>query len=657
MRNILCGFILGIVFLPLATAWAQPDTLWSSRLDLTGASALYNATSVTDGYVAVGYGVDPNGDADMLIAKFSLTGEIVWTRLLGTGRHDEAWGVVQTANGNLFVAGFGVDASNSRNTVLLAGLSSTGDSLWWRGYAPATGQSKARDAILLDDGNVAVIGYRVGANGSTSDMWLFKCAPNGDTLWTHMYGGAQNDAGYRLCQRPDGGLAMVGTTGSMGGGGDDPWLVLTNSAGGAPIQRAFGMVGQQYGSACAVTENNEIFVGGRGSANSGPAFIAKCTATGDTLWRNYYSEAATSQVRGLQPELDGGALCVGADLSGGAHAWLMGVGMDGNVGWTWTMSLTPSELWGIIPTVPRGGLAFGSAGGDGYLLRLGPPSGIAGTAHEVVSGAPVPNVHVTTVGSTFAAITDALGHYGLVRSPGIYTLTAFGPCVESDTFGTVTTYADSVVQVDLIIGVPDYEQTQTSLNITAQNHIPSECPLYLRNRGSGVMSFEVETETISPPTDWLSVNPAAGFVAAGESLAVGVIVTIDTTDDGAFDIFGYLHLRTNSCPDSTDELPVLVTVLGAHDPLHLPPLSFSLSAYPNPFNPQSTISFSVPRESEVRLEVFNVAGQRVRVLLHERITPGIHRVEFTAPDLPSGLYFARLTCDKFAASQKLLLLK
>jgi hypothetical protein len=171
------------------------------------------------------------------------------------------------------------------------------------------------------------------------------------------------------------------------------------------------------------------------------------------------------------------------------------------------------------------------------------------------------------------------------------------------------------------------------------------------------MSFEVETETISPPTDWLSVNPAAGFVAAGESLAVSVIVTIDTTDDGAFDIFGYLHLRTNSCPDSTDELPVLVTVLDANDPLILTPSSFSLSAYPNPFNPLTTISFSVPRESEVRLEVFNVAGQLERELMHARVTPGIHRVEFAAQDLPSGLYIARLTSDEFTASQKLLLLK
>lgn len=657
MRNIMCGFILGNILLPLATARAQPDTLWSARLDLTGASALYNATSVADGYVAVGYGVDPTGDADMLIAKFSLTGQVIWTRLIGTSRHDEAWGVVQTPNGDLFVAGFGVDASNSRNTVLMTGLTSTGDSLWWRAYAPPTGQSKARDAILLDDGNVAVVGYRVGANGSTSDMWLLKCGPNGDTLWTRMYGGDQVDAGYRLCQRPDGGLAMVGTTGSFGGGGNDPWLVLTNSSGGAPIQRTFGMVGQQFGYACAVTDNNEVFVGGCGSSASGPALVAKCSATGDTLWARYYPEAATAQVRGLQPELDGGALCVGADLSGGAHAWLMGVGMDGNVGWMWTMTLAPSELWGIIPTVPRGGLAFGGMNGGGYLLRLGPPSGITGTVHEIVSGTPVPNVHVTTVGSTFAAITDALGHYGLVRSPGTYTLAAFGPCVESDTFGMVTTYADSIVQVDLTIGVPDYEQTQTSLTITAHNHIPSESPLYLRNRGSGVMTFEVTTETVSPPTDWLSVNPAAGLIAAGESLAVGVIVTIDTTNDGAFDIFGYLHLRTNSCPDSTDELPVLVTVLDAQAPVSAP-ADFALnSAYPNPFNPQTSISFSVPRESEVRLEVFNVAGQRVRELLHERITPGIHRVEFAAQDLPSGLYIARLTCDNFAASQKLLLLK
>ena len=83
---------------------------------------------------------------------------------------------------------------------------------------------------------------------------------------------------------------------------------------------------------------------------------------------------------------------------------------------------------------------------------------------------------------------------------------------------------------------------------------------------------------------------------------------------------------------------------------------------PNPFNPQTTISFQVAQPDVVHLEVFDLAGRRVRTLVHEMRPPGRHDVVWDGKDdgarqLPSNLYLLRLQIGRFEATRKMLLLK
>ncbi len=64
--------------------------------------------------------------------------------------------------------------------------------------------------------------------------------------------------------------------------------------------------------------------------------------------------------------------------------------------------------------------------------------------------------------------------------------------------------------------------------------------------------------------------------------------------------------------------------------------------YPNPFNPTTTIGFALPWPSEVRLEVYNVAGQRVATLMDGTVAAGCHAVAFDGGMLAGGVYFYRL---------------
>ena len=89
------------------------------------------------------------------------------------------------------------------------------------------------------------------------------------------------------------------------------------------------------------------------------------------------------------------------------------------------------------------------------------------------------------------------------------------------------------------------------------------------------------------------------------------------------------------------------------------PLSFALEQnYPNPFNPSTSIKFSIPKSSDVTLNVFNVLGQRVATLVNkETFKAGSYTVNFDASNLSSGMYIYRLQAGEFLSVKKMMLIK
>jgi regulation of enolase protein 1 (concanavalin A-like superfamily) len=88
------------------------------------------------------------------------------------------------------------------------------------------------------------------------------------------------------------------------------------------------------------------------------------------------------------------------------------------------------------------------------------------------------------------------------------------------------------------------------------------------------------------------------------------------------------------------------------------PTEFALEQnYPNPFNPATQIEFSVPTESRVTIEVYNLLGQRVATLLDEVRSVGYHVVKFDAASMPSGLYLYRMAAGQTSFIRKMMLVK
>ena len=88
------------------------------------------------------------------------------------------------------------------------------------------------------------------------------------------------------------------------------------------------------------------------------------------------------------------------------------------------------------------------------------------------------------------------------------------------------------------------------------------------------------------------------------------------------------------------------------------PATFALDQnYPNPFNPTTTIGYELPSSSNISLHVFDVLGREVVTLVNTHQAAGHYSVMFNGSNLPSGMYFYRLTAGTFSQTKRLLLVK
>jgi len=88
------------------------------------------------------------------------------------------------------------------------------------------------------------------------------------------------------------------------------------------------------------------------------------------------------------------------------------------------------------------------------------------------------------------------------------------------------------------------------------------------------------------------------------------------------------------------------------------PSGYSLEQnYPNPFNPVTKIRFSIPKEVQVNLSIYNILGDRVKVLKNEMMKPGYYEFGFNASALASGIYLYTINAGDFVQTKKMILLK
>lgn len=121
-----------------------------------------------------------------------------------------------------------------------------------------------------------------------------------------------------------------------------------------------------------------------------------------------------------------------------------------------------------------------------------------------------------------------------------------------------------------------------------------------------------------------------------------------------------------SMPDMGASEHPLAEPVGIHElKSTLPTTVILLQNCPNPFNPETTIKYTLPETETVKLEIYNTRGQRIETLLDRRMPAGEHEITFNGHDLPSGVYFYSIEVhdpltgsgDYFRQVRKMVLLK
>ena len=96
---------------------------------------------------------------------------------------------------------------------------------------------------------------------------------------------------------------------------------------------------------------------------------------------------------------------------------------------------------------------------------------------------------------------------------------------------------------------------------------------------------------------------------------------------------------------------------GLNREIYLPEESSLDQAFPNPFNPITTLNFAIPVEAEVNLSIYNLQGKEVSTLINGKMEAGYHTVIWNAEQHSSGVYFVKMMTSEFTKTQKLMLVK
>jgi Secretion system C-terminal sorting domain len=121
-------------------------------------------------------------------------------------------------------------------------------------------------------------------------------------------------------------------------------------------------------------------------------------------------------------------------------------------------------------------------------------------------------------------------------------------------------------------------------------------------------------------------------------------------------VLGLAHSNYKLCPRKDGDIIGFLDYIKNES--EVTPAEYKLDQnFPNPFNPSTTISYSLPKSGLVTVKILNVLGQEVRTLVGGIQAAGLHHESFDANSMTSGVYFYSLTADNFTQIKKMILLK
>lgn len=490
------------------------------------------------------------------------------------------------------------------------------DTLWTK-TIKGSGDDWANSIQQTTDGGYVIVGTTHYPESVDRDVWLIKTDANGDTLWTKLFGGSDWDEGKSVQETRDGGYIIVGHTRSFGAGGDDVWLIKTDSNGDSLWTRFFGGSYYDVGRSVQQTfDDGYIITGYTESSNSGTnadLWLIKTDAGGDTMWTKSFGGIYGDEGNSVHQTTDGGYIITGLtnriffQISYQSELWLIKTDANGDTLWTRSFigSSGVDEGYSVQRTVDGGYIAVGGKNipYGGWYLRGGTNMSL-----------PVESGIDTDV---WLIKTDANG----------------------DTLWTKA-FGDSLINIGY--GVKPTLDGEYIITGVKQQPVGTYDVLLLKTDVNGkIIWSKTFGDSLNDVGNSVQPTGDGGYVVAGSFESIG--------GDG-YDADAWL---IKVAPDITSIDQSSNEFINGYQ---------LQQNYPNPFNPTTTINYQLLVGSGIELTIFNMLGQQIRTIVNTHQPAGAHYVQWDGNDelgkpATSGIYFYRLKTGSFSETKKMVLMR
>ena len=480
---------------------------------------------------------------------------------------------------------------------------------------------------------------------------LFCCGfinaqPDPQTLWSRVFVlSDQNDIGLAICSAGNGGSVMAGVTGlSNNDAIANGVLIRLNSNGDTLWVRHFPGSPWRTFEGIQRTSDGGFIVAGSANIDSAniDALLMKTDSVGQAQWTHYYGyPEGVERFTSVRILPDGSFICAGVTSSlGDANGdfYLVNTNSSGDTIWTSTHSTTFGDIANSVELCSDGGfiLAGNTTSNNGDILiaktnNLGEAEWISiygGDLEDYTYGA----LETSDAGFFIAGISNSFDASERYRHYLIRTNRS------GDTLWTASPGNQGQYIVDDLQGAEGGGYLLTGT--------------YYGNTGGFGDAYLMKVDSMGNSLwsrRYLSNNM---YYESGSALC--------KTSDECYMIAGTQVSNTSTLIQSIFVVKTGPDAISATDPANtaLLPQNYALEAYPNPFNPTTTLALTIPVAGNVTLAIYDVLGRQTQTIAdHEFYAAGIYEFVWNASSLPSGVYIARLTCSELSLAKKLLLLK
>jgi hypothetical protein len=345
----------------------------------------YSVQQTTDGkYIIAGrtksFGA---GKTDVYLIKTEPNGYIQWQKTFGAADEDLGYSVQQTIEGGYIVAGTTYSFGAGTSDVYLIKTDPNGDSQWEKTFGGSYedyGQSVQQTA----DGGYIIAGWSEIVY-EVQKAYLIKTYPNGNIQWEKTFGGSGWDWGEWVQQTLDGGYIVAGGT------AEDVYLIKTDKDGNNQWQKTFGGSSSDWGSSVQQTSDGGYIIAGQTrsfGAGHSDVYLIKTDPNGISHWEKTFGGGKAEYGRSVKQTADGGYIIAGTTHSIGAGSsdiYLIKTDSNGNLEWEKTFGGSGNEYDGSVQQTTDGGYivagtsySFGSGKSDVYLIKLCSDGTLAG---------------------------------------------------------------------------------------------------------------------------------------------------------------------------------------------------------------------------------------------------------------------------------------